>query len=591
MNSSINYPIIRMNNESVIIMPGSKFTKNELKSRLHDMDIDASNVQDKGVLVNIYESSLSDNQNKLKILNRLRKDTEMYNSKLGISQRQSLQASNANTMSNNSKNKVINISYDVKPFNSKNTIQQDINMIKSINTNTSKGANSYNSYNYNNNQEQPVNNTGKFGYSDNQIENRYNNYSISNYQSNNQSKLNNSNKYNNNNYSNNNNNYSYYNNTSQISVENNNNNLMNNLSNNNMNSINSLNNVSNNNINNSSSINNMSNNYMNSKNSINDASNNNMNNRNSINNKNYQEETNNDIKRNYNYIGDSSGINNKIFTNVSTPNPQNYQQNNKNQSIFNSLINSQSTNNNNNNFNNDKNYNINNNFSFNSNNPFNQNTNNNYSRRVIIEEQNPSTLLSNGEEIQNNNYREPDEESNYSIFSTFKDFKNSYFYKNRKQICFNIVISFIILSLVIVGFYLLSSFWDILTDPRSIIEGIFGFISSLFFGSIRYFYITIPIILLIIFLIIIVKKYMFKKRCKEIFKKIVDNLIKERNSGNTICEDEIFRRYVQNFGINYEEFIKKYLPALRKMRRNDNRLKSYSERVNGKDITYWELNN
>ena len=533
----MNYPIIRMNNESIILMPGSHFSKNELKSRLHEMDIDASNVQEKGILVNLYESTLSDNQNKFKIFNRLRKDTELYNSKLGISQRQSLQASNANTMSNNSKNKIINISYDVKPFDSNNTIQQDINMTKSINTNTSKGGNSYNSYNYNN-QEYRVNNTGKFGYSDNQMENSRN------FQSNNQSIINNTNKYNNN--SSNNNNYSYYNNVSQISFDNNNDNLMNNTSSS-------------------------------------------MNNRNNINNNSYkqnsQKEINTSINRNYNYTGDSSGNNNKIFTNITTPNPQNYQKNN-NQSIFNSMINNQSTKNNN--FENDKNYNNynNNNVSFNSNNPFNQN-NNNYSRRVIIEEQNQSALLSNGETMPNNN-RELDEESNYSIFSTFKDFKNSHLYKNRKQICFNILLSFIILSLVIVGFYLLSSFWDILTDPKSIIEGIFGFISSLFFGSIRYFYITIPIIILIVIMIVLFKRYMFKKQCEEIFKKILDNLTTSRN---IIYEDDIFKRYVQNYGIKYDEFVKEFLPLLRRMRRKDSRLKSHSERVNGKDVTYWELNN
>ena len=538
----MNYPIIRMNNESIILIPGSRFSKNELKSRLHEMDIDASNVQDKSILVNLYESTLTDNKNKFKIFNRLKKDTEMHNSLLGISQRQSLQASNANTMSNNSKNKIINISSNVKPFNSNNTIQQDINMPKSINININKGENSYN-YNI---QEHQVNTTGNLGYSDNKIEKTYNNYSNSrNFQNNNnQSILNNSNKYNYNNSSNN-NNYSYYNNASQVNFENNNDSLRNNTSNN-------------------------------------------MNNRNSINNNNYKqkynEENNADINRNYNYIGDSSGINNKMFTNIETPNPQNYQKK-INQSIFNSMMNNQSTNNNNN-YNTDNNYN---NISFNSNNSFNQNNNNN-SRRVIIEEQNQSALLSNGEQIPNNN-RELDEESNYSIFSTFKDFKNSYLYKNRNQICFNIVISFIILSLVIVGFYLLSSFWDILTDPKSIIEGIFEYISSLFFGSIRYFYITIPIIVLIIFLIFLFKKYMFKMQCEEIFKKILNNLINERNSRNIIYEDDIFQRYAQNYGIKYEEFIKKYLPALRKMRRKDSRLKTHSERVNGKDVTYWELNN
>jgi len=611
MKNSMNYPIIRMNNESIVIMPGSRFTKNELKSRLHEMDIDSSNIQDKNTLVNLYESTLNNNYNKLKILNKLRKDTEIYNSKLGISQRQSIQASNANTMSNNSKTKIINISTDVKPFNSSNTIQQDIN-IKSINSNINKSGNLYDkTYISSNNPVQDSNNTGQFGYSENQIENSYNsnNYNYrgsrnfqnssnqNNIQSNNQSILNNSNKYNNINSSNN-NNYSYYTNASQISFQNNNDSLMNSTNNNNYN----------------------------------------MNNRNNKSyNQQYQEEINTDINRTNNNnlnniikynrnIEDSSGNNNKIFTNVRTPdqNPQNYQ-NNNNQSIFSSMINNKSSSNNydnsrnsynpyNNNNNSNNNYNSSYNTSnSNNNNLINQNQNN-YSRRVIIEEQNqPSPILSNEEEIANNrnsnryandvnrnanyvnrNLREPDEESNYSIFSTFRDFKNSPLYKNRKQICFNMLLSFIILTLVIGGFYLLASFWDLLTDPKSVVEGIFGFISSLFFGCINNFYITIPMIILIFVMIIIIKHYIFKKQCKEIFRKIMDDLADKsnRNTGNNvISEDDIYKRYVQNLGVKIEVFKKKYLPVLRKMRRNEQRLKTYYDTVNGAQIIFWEYNN
>jgi hypothetical protein len=249
----------------------------------------------------------------------------------------------------------------------------------------------------------------------------------------------------------------------------------------------------------------------------------------------------------------------------------------------------------------------------NNNSLINQNQNN-YSRRVIIEEQNqPSPILSNEEEIANNrnsnryandvnrnvnyvnrNLREPDEESNYSIFSTFRDFKNSPLYKNRKQICFNMLLSFIILTLVIGGFYLLASFWDLLTDPKSIVEGIFGFISSLFFGCINNFYIIIPMIILIFVIIIVIKYYIFKKQCKEIFRKIMDDLADKsnRNTGNNvISEDDIYKRYVQNLGVKIEVFKKKYLPVLRKMRRNEQRLKTYYDTVNGAQIIFWEYNN
>ena len=130
MNSSINYPIFSYNNESIVLIPGSRFTKKDLISRLHQMDIDASNIQDKNTLVNLYESSLQNHQNKLKIFDKLRKDTELLNSKLGLSQRQSIQASNMNTMSNNSKNKIINLSSNVQPFNPNNSRVQEINIVK-----------------------------------------------------------------------------------------------------------------------------------------------------------------------------------------------------------------------------------------------------------------------------------------------------------------------------------------------------------------------------------------------------------------------------------------------------------------------------
>ena len=87
------------------------------------MDIDASNIQDKITLSKLYDSYLADNRNKLKIFDSLKKDIQIIKSRLGLNQRQSIQTSNDNTMSNNSKNKVLNISQDVKPFNIKNSGQ------------------------------------------------------------------------------------------------------------------------------------------------------------------------------------------------------------------------------------------------------------------------------------------------------------------------------------------------------------------------------------------------------------------------------------------------------------------------------------
>jgi len=94
------------------------------------MGIEVNNNLDKSTLIDLYESALKDNKNKLKIISQLRKDTDNINSKLAMSQRQSLPH---NIISSNiSKNKAMNISYEVKPLNSR---EQIINIVKPIHTN------------------------------------------------------------------------------------------------------------------------------------------------------------------------------------------------------------------------------------------------------------------------------------------------------------------------------------------------------------------------------------------------------------------------------------------------------------------------
>ena len=72
---SSRYPIFSFKNESVILLPGSYFTKNVLKSRLHEMNINASNIDNKNQLASLYDSVLEDNRYKLKIFDILKKDT------------------------------------------------------------------------------------------------------------------------------------------------------------------------------------------------------------------------------------------------------------------------------------------------------------------------------------------------------------------------------------------------------------------------------------------------------------------------------------------------------------------------------------
>jgi hypothetical protein len=83
------------------------------------------------------------------------------------------------------------------------------------------------------------------------------------------------------------------------------------------------------------------------------------------------------------------------------------------------------------------------------------------------------------------------------------------------------------------------------------------------------------------------RKYLFKKRCKEILEKIVKHLKNDEN--NYISEIDIYKRFVQPYGISYDKFLKKYLVQLHKLRRNDNRLKLSSMKKDEKIIVFWEL--
>ena len=209
---SQSYSFFTYNNESVILVPGQKFSKDELKSRLHQMDIEASNVQKKNDLANLYDSSLQNNQNKFKIFDILRNDTKRYNSILGISQRQQMPSSI--NMSNNSQKRVMNISNEVKPFESNNKREQEFYNRNSINTN--RQSYSDNQFSFMNTNNEQNNDTFNHGYPNNNIKrsnNQNQNYSNSrNFQNNKDSYYNNnSDNYpslnNSNNYKNNRNNF------------------------------------------------------------------------------------------------------------------------------------------------------------------------------------------------------------------------------------------------------------------------------------------------------------------------------------------------------------------------------------------------
>jgi hypothetical protein len=552
MNSSINYPVFTYNNQSIVLLPGSRFTKNELTSRLHQMNIDTNNIQNKNTLVNLYESSLQRNENKLKIFDRLRKDTELLNSKLGMSGRQSIQASNMNTMSNNSKTKIINISADVKPFspdnnnNNNNNISNN-NSIKQINlqsrVNTAEVP-----HNPLMSQNSQSNQTAQFGYRNNEKNSYNDNYLNSrNFQNNN-------NLNNNKIYTNDGNSYNNYNQKQKQYYDNTNNSILNKSNmNNNMNNSNMYRNREINNINNSNK---------------------------------YIEDINTDINMSNNnrYPNQDNSYRNSNRNNYSMQQSQSQYQDNNNPML-------RSGNNTNNNTNNSNNFN-----SMNQTN-YTSNYTPNYldsQTRMIMEPGEGQRQPMLQEQITDNRpyKREPDEESNLSLFSTFK---NSPLYKNRREICINVSIAFIVICFAIGALSLIVKFWDaimdVLMNPRRLfVDGIFGFISSLFFGSIRYFYITIPLILLIIFLILYFRRYRVKKICEEILKKIRDDLM---NGPNIIYQDDFYKKYAESYGISEKEFREKYLPVLKRMRRRQDLNMKIAEEMtdNGKTVSYWFLNN
>ena len=89
------------------------------------MDIeDVININSKSQMENLYNSSLKDDLNKLKIFDRLKKDTENYSKMTGINinKRISLPEENDYTNQKNEKSRIINlqlkneISYNGKSF-------------------------------------------------------------------------------------------------------------------------------------------------------------------------------------------------------------------------------------------------------------------------------------------------------------------------------------------------------------------------------------------------------------------------------------------------------------------------------------------
>ena len=593
-SSKDEYSSFNLNGEQIILIPGSRFSKMELKQRLKEMDIKDNNIQDKEYLNQLYDSSLQNAQNYIKIIQRLKKDTNNINSKMINTQRQSM-PSNLINSNNLPQYKIMNISYDVKNYS--NSREQQINIIKPIHTNKGKYVqnpfiSSINGQSFNNGNKNEIleeflrkNNAKK--------------YIMENMQSSNNMNMNSGMNFNN-----------------ELNVDNMENEIMD--KNNNINN-NNVNNLENNNISNINKINNNSS-FLSDKNNLFRCGNTNpyekinteLNDK--VNNKDknlfksqlsYEEKIqldeydNNTKIPNNSYNSQNDQINYNMPKNERldiTPEENNFKKSNKRLSYQHPLKNDFYQNNNKNrkSFSNaPRSININ-------EIPFNtvvQNMKNNSTNALQLD----NSKNKEEEEIitdKNIIQKDVDEVSTFSFFSAFSNYKQS---NSLTFLLIHLLILLVIFCLFCCLFTSLDNSWDHITsffstileylsDPKRILGIIISFISSIIMVPINNWKISIPIIFFIVVFYFFMKKYLFKKRCKEIIEKIVMELSENNNDNRRISEEDICKRYSQMYGISYNRFLKRYLPQIHKLRRNDNRLKLISVINDEKEYIFWELN-
>ena len=587
MSTDSSYTSFILDNEEYFILPSQNFSTQEIKARLKEMNINDNNTRDREYLKHLYDSAIQDYSNRLKIINRLKRDTSHTISRLNLSETKPFPY-NMNTSNDISQKKEANMSYEINnryPHMRENTVNLRkpkiiIKMINAPQNQDNKYINRLNqdmnehrlNLNNLNNLNQP--NIG-YNYNNRQIVNDNNKYGNYPYDVNN---LKQNNEYNNN-YNNINNNtknlneYHRNNQYEEINTDINDDRNETNKRNPNQEKLDQI----------ADKIKNY--NFKRRMNNIhiipeskyenvpeeyeNDSDNNNLNYNNQ-----YKSQTINIIPKKINF---QQNINNadyqpnkiqdeRIDLNSQNKLKKNQIESNNNNSFINALYQGIEVRNRNNNDNNKEDNN-------NNNNQKNKNEN-------IIDK------------------KDDDEKSSFSIFSAFENFKKNPLYKYRKFILIHIIILLIFLIISISLLHLIynyreniinffSDIFNILCQPRRILDLLTSFISVLFLGPIHYWYISIPVLILLFVFYIYMRKYLFKKRCKEILEKIVKHLKNDEN--NYISEIDIYKRFVQPYGISYDKFLKKYLVQLHKLRRNDNRLKLSSMKKDEKIIVFWEL--
>ena len=584
MSIDSSYTSFILDNEEYFIFPSQNFSTQEIKARLKEMNINDNNTRDREYLKHLYDSAIQDYSNRLKIINRLKKDTSRTISRLNLSETKPFPY-NMNTSNDISQKKEANMSYEINnryPHMRENTVnlRKPKIIIKMINAPQNQDNKYINRLNQDMNEHRlNLNNLNQpnigYNYNNRQIVNGNNKYGNYPYDVNN---LKQNNEYNNN-YNNINNNtknlneYHRNNQYEEINTDINDDRNETNKRNPNQEKLEQI----------AEKIKNY--NFKRRMNNIhiipeskyenvpeeyeNDSDNNNLNYNNQ-----YKSQTINIIPKKINF---QQNINNadyqpnkiqdeRIDLNSQNKLKKNQIESNNNNSFINALYQGIEVRNKDNNDNNN-------------------NENNNNKNQKNKKENNIDK-------------KDDDEKSSFSIFSAFENFKKNPLYKYRKFILIHIIVLLIFLIISISLLHLIynyrenilnffSDIFNILCQPRRILDLLTSFISVLFLGPIHYWYISIPVLILLFVFYIYMRKYLFKKRCKEILEKIVKHLKNDEN--NYISEIDIYKRFVQPYGISYDKFLKKYLVQLHKLRRNDNRLKLSSMKKDEKIIVFWEL--
>ena len=584
MSIDSSYTSFILDNEEYFILPSQNFSTQEIKARLKEMNINDNNTRDREYLKHLYDSAIQDYSNRLKIINRLKGDTSHTISRLNLSETKPFPY-NMNTSNDISQKKEANMSYEINnryPHMRENTVnlRKPKIIIKMINAPQNQDNKYINRLNQDMNEHRlNLNNLNQpnigYNYNNRQIVNGNNKYGNYPYDVNN---LKQNNEYNNNfnNINNNTKNLNEYhrnNQYEQINTDINDDRNETNKRNPNQEKLDQI----------AEKIKNY--NFKRRMNNIhiipeskyenvpeeyeNDSDNNNLNYNNQ-----YKSQTINIIPKKINF---QQNINNadyqpnkiqdeRIDLNSQNKLKKNQIETNNNNSFINALYQGIEVRNKDNNDNNN-------------------NENNNNKNQKNKKENNIDK-------------KDDDEKSSFSIFSAFENFKKNPLYKYRKFILIHIIILLIFLIISISLLHLIynyreniinffSDIFNILCQPRRILDLLTSFISVLFLGPIHYWYISIPALILLFVFYIYMRKYLFKKRCKEILEKMVKHLKNDEN--NYISEIDIYKRFVQPYGISYDKFLKKYLVQLHKLRRNDNRLKLSSMKKDEKIIVFWEL--